>query len=145
MAEKKTMQKSGPLKGIAANSPAKKTANLPPPNVSKVKKTVAKKPEEPPGFSMNDFALPDGESMEDEVSATVVYHFAQFLEKYKVSRNTAKMWCRERWLGHSPVGGLTYIRQIDFFRMLRHFFKPPFYDLILLLPFLCSLGVRSFL
>jgi hypothetical protein len=115
--------------------------------VNKVKKSGAKKkpPEEPQKPSLKDFALPEGESMEDLVSATIVFHFADFLEEYKVSRNTAKMWCSKRWLGHSPVGGITYVRKIDFFRMLRHFFKPPFYDTILLLPFLCNLELAPFL
>ena len=147
MAQKKPNQNSGSSKSKTAKSAVKKNASPSPANVNKVKKTRAKKkpPEEPKRPALTDFTLPQGVKLEDEISPTVVYHMVEFLKTYNVARNTFKMWCRKRWIGYSPVGGLTFVRQIDFFRMLRYFFKPPFYDLVLLLPFLSDLDVAPLL
>jgi hypothetical protein len=147
MAQKKPKQSSGKPKRTTAKSPVRKTGKPPSANVNKVKKKVTKKkpPEEPKKPSLKDFMFPEGESMGDHPSSMIVYHFIEFTNEYKVSRNTAKMWCTKRWMGHSPVGGITYVRKIDFFRMLHHFFKPPFYDMILLLPLLGNFEVAPFL
>ena len=147
MAEKKPNLKSGSSNGNAAKSSIKKTGKPTPVNSGKSKMTGSKKksPKEPDHPSLNDFTLPEGETIDTLGSPTVVYHFYEFIEKYKISRNTAKMWLNKRWLGHSPIGGLCFIRELDFFRMLRHFFKPPFYDLVLLFPFLGDLDFGMFL